>query len=290
MTFMPLAVVAAVLLVVATRGSLLRLGQLPLRALDVLFAGLVLQVVLALVHIPHARLDDVGFGLLIGSYALILTFCVGNLHVRGMTIVLIGVALNATVIALNQGMPADGPTRTTADGRQVSRVVTSVKHRPQRAGDLLTVLDDRIMLPRPSHDLLSFGDLVLVAGLLDVCYWGSRRRQDVWQSAFALPAVAGSPSESRAATPAPTLVPAEVPETVAPAPVARAPAPSVRDAQVAIEEQLPEPAEVEDNAAFLAYDSILDLGRAEREEREAQAGDTDPWLTTRSSAASTSGS
>jgi hypothetical protein len=187
MTFMPLAVAVAGILVVATRGSLLRLGGLPLRGLEMLFAGLATQVLLAVVHLPHSRLDDVGFGLLVVSYALILTFCFTNLHVRGMTIVALGVALNALVIALNQGMPADGPTRTAADGRRVSRVITSVKHRPERSGDLLTPLDDRIALPRPSHDLLSFGDLILVAGLLDVCYWGSRRDDDAWMSVFVMP-------------------------------------------------------------------------------------------------------
>lgn len=269
MTFMPLGVVAALLLVLATRGSLARLGRLPLRALDMLFAGLALQVLLQVVHIPQARVDDVGFGLLLASYALILTFCLGNLHVRGMTIVLLGVALNAVVIALNQGMPANGPTRRTADGHRISRVITNVKHRPERPDDLLTPLDDRIMLPRPSHDLLSFGDLVLVAGLLDVCYWGSRRdEEDGSTSVFAMSFRAGGAPAPKAARP---------PETVQ------------RDAvKIEDSEDRPAPEGVEDNTAFLAYDSILDLSKAERAEREGQAGTDDRRDTTRSSAATTS--
>jgi hypothetical protein len=196
MTFMPLAVVLAVLVVVATRGALPQLGRLPLRGLEMLFAGLGVQLLIIVVDVPRSRLDDVGFGLLILSYAFILTFCFANLHVRGMAIVAIGIGLNAMVIALNQGMPANGPTRTDAAGRQVSRVVTSVKHRPERPGDVLKVLDDRIALPRPSHDLLSFGDLVLVAGLLDVCYWGSRRDEDgAWMSVFAMPTARFAPRE-----------------------------------------------------------------------------------------------
>jgi hypothetical protein len=267
MTFMPLAVAAALLLVIATRGSLLRLGVLPFRGLGMLFAGLGIQVLLAVVHIPHSRLDDVGFGLLIASYALILTFGFTNLHVRGMTIVALGVALNALVIALNQGMPANGPTRTAADGNRVSRVITSVKHRPERPGDLLTPLDDRIELPRPSHDLLSFGDLILVAGLLDVCYWGSRRDDEAWMSVFFMPIPAptrrsASPSSESSHDTGQRTDPA------APWAAARegtgnaAGSPNDRD----------DTADPDDTAEFLAFDDdVIDL-----REVDAEAGDAHP--------------
>jgi hypothetical protein len=295
MTFMPLAVAVAVLLVVATRGSLLRLGRLPLRGLDLLFAGLGTQVVLALVDIPHSRLDDVGFGLLIASYALILTFCFSNFHVRGMAIVAVGIGLNALVIALNQGMPANGPTRTGADGGRVSRVITSVKHRPERAGDLLTVLDDRIALPRPSHDLLSFGDLVLVAGLLDICFWGSRRDDDAWMSVFAMPVPA--PAGPRTEHPGRSTHDNNEPRTdqgepaVAPPVVGAAnhaiDAPESRIPESGTpESRIPESdiTDADDNADFLADDHMVDL----RESNErAQTGETALRVTTRSSAAST---
>lgn len=280
MTFMPLAVVAAVLLVVATRGSLLRLGRVPFRGLDLLFAGLVIQVLVPLVDLPRARLDDVGFGLLLASYALILTFAFTNLHIRGMSIVAIGIALNAVVIALNQGMPAKGPTRTTTDGRHVSRVIISVKHRPERPGDVLTVLDDRIMLPRPSHDLLSFGDLVLVAGLLDVCYRGSRRDEDAWMSAFAMPI--RRINRGRNARARRTAL-AERLET------ARAPLPP---------EHPLDSEYLHENVQFLASDDdvVIDLRDAERDEADAtwvapvasgQSDDATRRATTRSSATNT---
>jgi hypothetical protein len=271
MTFMPLAVAVAVLLVLLTRGSLLRLGRVPLRALDLLFAGLVLQVVLALVDLPRARLDDVGFGLLLASYALILTFCLANLHVRGMTIVAVGVALNAVVIALNQGMPANGPTRAGADGSQVSRVVTSVKHRPERSGDLLRVLDDRIMLPRPSHDLLSFGDLILVAGLLDLCFWGSRRDDDAWASVFA--GVGGIHRPDA--------------DTVKPIRLSVWGRMATSAPPAAADEQVIDLEEAESNAAFLsAGDLVIDL-RDGIATRMAQLDEDERRATTRSSAAST---
>jgi hypothetical protein len=194
MGFMGIALLAALVLVIATRGSLRQLGRLPVEGYAMLLAALVLQAVVELVNFPRARVDDVGFGLLLLSYALLLSFCFANLRNRGVAIVAIGISLNALVIALNQGMPADGPTRIDARGRRVSSITTSVKHRPERPGDVLTVLDDHIRLPEPFHEILSFGDLVLVAGLLDVCYWGSRRDERAWRSIFASssPALAGT--------------------------------------------------------------------------------------------------
>lgn len=270
MTFMPLAVVAAVLLVIVTRGSLLRLGRLPVRGLELLFAGLAIQGVLPLVGIPRSHYDDVGFGLLIASYALILTFAFTNLHIRGMTIVAVGIALNALVIALNQGMPAKGPTRTTTDGRRVSRVITSVKHRLERPGDVLTVLDDRIVL---SHDLLSFGDLVLVAGLLDVCFWGSRRDDEAWMSVFAMPMPEPNRRRTRPGAGAHTFVPARTTDTH-----------RVKDDDVE---------RVEDNELFLSDDDIvIDLSQIDDEakvpeRRSGQLADARERATTRSSAART---
>jgi hypothetical protein len=159
----------------------------------------------------------------------------------------------------------------------VSRVITSVKHRPERAGDLLTVLDDRIALPRPSHDLLSFGDLVLVAGLLDICFWGSRRDDDAWMSVFAMPvpAPAGPRTEHRGG---PTHDNDE-PRTDRGEPAA--PPPFVGAANHAIESDI---TDADDNADFLADDHMVDL--RESDER-AQTGETALRVTTRSSAAST---
>jgi hypothetical protein len=183
---MAVALVVAVLVVLATHGSLRQLAQLPVEGFGMLFVALGIQAALNIVHIPKARVDDVGFGLLILSYACILGFCFVNLRLRGMAIITIGIALNAIVIALNQGMPANGPTRVDAQGRTVSRVATSVKHRPERPGDVLTVLDDRIVVRVPFHEILSFGDLILALGLIDVCYWGSRRDERERLSVFAL--------------------------------------------------------------------------------------------------------
>ncbi len=219
---MAVALAAALVVVVVTKGSFRRLGRLPVEGFGMLFVALAIQVALGLVHLPTSRVADVGFGLLVLSYACLIGFCLANLRIRGTSVILVGLALNAIVIALNQGMPANGPTRTDAQGRVVSRVETSVKHRPEQPGDLLTVLDDRIMLPAPFHDILSFGDLILAVGLIDVFFWASRREDDAWESVFASSPVARQRREVRTPERAPRApVPAPSPSFTAPPPPPR---------------------------------------------------------------------
>ncbi|MGH7358589.1 MAG: DUF5317 family protein, partial [Acidimicrobiia bacterium] len=99
-------------------------------------------------------------------YALILAFCILNLRVRGMTIVAIGVAMNALVIGLNQGMPVD------TDGGTVE---TTAFHRAEQDDDLLPFLGEIVPLPEPFDQMVTFGDLVIAVGLVDAAYHASRR-------------------------------------------------------------------------------------------------------------------
>jgi hypothetical protein len=138
-----------------------------------LFAGLGLQIALELVDLPAARRDDLGFGLLLASYALIIAFCARNLLLRGMSIVLVGVCCNALVIALNTGMPVDIPP----DYARPNLLETTVKHHPQDSDDRLTFLGDIIILRSPFDTALSFGDLIIAVGLCDVTYHASRKRK-----------------------------------------------------------------------------------------------------------------
>ena len=83
-----------------------------------------------------------------------------------LPLIAVGIALNAAVIALNLGMPYRAPTGHA--------VASSVKHRPERADDVATILSDRIVIP-PLRVSISFGDLIIAVGLVDLCYRGSRR-------------------------------------------------------------------------------------------------------------------
>ena len=162
------ALVLALVLVPLTGGSFKRLARLEFEAPWLLFVGLGIQLVVELTPIvPASRADDVGFALLLVSYVAILSFGVLNVRITGMSVVTIGIALNVLVIALNQGMPYRAPEGT--------KLETTVKHRPERKEDLLTVLDDRIVVPGPLEESVSFGDLILAVGIIDVTFRASRR-------------------------------------------------------------------------------------------------------------------
>jgi hypothetical protein len=176
-TFTLVTLVVAVIVVLATRGSFVQLAQLSVRWGWVLAVALALQIGLSVVDVPKDRIDDLGFGLLMLSYALLLAFCARNLRVRGIAIIAVGVALNAVVIGLNQGMPTRPDEEKTASGEVIEvPIERTVKHRPQRDGDRLRFLSDVIYPPDPIYEVLSVGDLVIGAGIVVTVYAGSRRR------------------------------------------------------------------------------------------------------------------
>jgi hypothetical protein len=166
-----IAVVVALVIPLLTRGSYGRLFGVRWRFGVVLFAGLAIQIALEYVTIPRDHWHDVGFGLLVASYVFILAFAARNLVVRGMGIVFIGIACNALVITMNQGMPVKIP----ADWRDKSWTQATVKHHPQQPDDKLPFLSDIIVLKSPFDSVLSFGDLILAVGLCDVAYNASRK-------------------------------------------------------------------------------------------------------------------
>ncbi len=137
----------------------------------ILFAGLAIQIALEYVTIPREHWHDVGFGLLVASYVLILAFAARNFVVRGMGIVFVGIACNALVITVNQGMPFKVPV----EWRTESWTQPSVKHHLQQSDDKLKFLSDIIVLKEPFDSVMSFGDLILVVGLCDVAYNASRK-------------------------------------------------------------------------------------------------------------------
>jgi hypothetical protein len=162
-----IAIVVAILIVPLTGGQLRQLGRIQLRRVWMLFAGLGLQILLEVIDLPRARYDDVGLAILLASYVLIIGFGLSNLLLTGMGVITIGIAMNAFVIALNEGMPYRVPEGVKAE--------TTVKHRPERADDLLPELGDYIPLGSPVNASMSFGDLVIAVGLVDLTFRASRR-------------------------------------------------------------------------------------------------------------------
>jgi len=164
-------VILALLVPAITRGSYVRLLGTPWRWSALLALGLGVQALLGIVDLPESRWHDVGFGFLVASYVLLIAWCAGNAVVRGMSVVLVGVALNALAITANQGMPVDVPESWADD----VAVEASVKHHPQTGDDRLLPITDIVPVPGPWPTMASFGDLILTVGLCDVAFHASRR-------------------------------------------------------------------------------------------------------------------
>jgi Family of unknown function (DUF5317) len=168
---------ASLLLVLATGGSFRQLLRLPIRSIWLVVVALAIQILLALVDIPSDRFDDLGFGLVMASYAFLLAFCFVNLRISMMWVIALGIGLNALVIGLNQGMPTRDREVTTRSGRTIEEPIErTVKHRPESDDDLLPFLGDRIEVPEPVDEVVSLGDLVIALGVVLLCYAGSRVR------------------------------------------------------------------------------------------------------------------
>ena len=165
--FYVVVLVLAVGVVKLTDGTYLRLAETPFSRGWLLAVGLGLQILLATLDLPTARLKDVGIATLLLSYVAILGFCATNLRTRGIAVIGLGVALNALVIALNVGMPY-----TVVDGLPRE---TTIKHRPERKTDILPVLSDRFAYGSPFNAAISIGDLVLGVGIVELAYANSRR-------------------------------------------------------------------------------------------------------------------
>jgi hypothetical protein len=166
-----IAVVIALVIPAVTRGSYTRLLNTEWHWGWLLFLGLAIQIFLEFDAIARERWHDVGFGLLVASYVLILAFCTRNFVLRGMGIVIIGISCNVLVIMLNQGMPVKVP----AEWEAKAIAEPTIKHHIQQDDDKLRVLTDIIVLEEPYNTVLSFGDLILAVGLCDVAFWASRK-------------------------------------------------------------------------------------------------------------------
>lgn len=158
MVFTLIAVLVGFAIAFACGGRLQHLAERSFRWWLLLPAGLVLQWVLERDGAPWP------FGLLIVSYVCLVLFGVANLRMVGMWMVTLGFALNALVIAVNHGMPVGTDALRAEHVR--SRIV-EVKHHAQKPSDQLMFLAD-IIPARPIGQILSFGDMILSIGIVDV--------------------------------------------------------------------------------------------------------------------------
>ena len=159
-----LALVAGAVIGLATGGRPRFVVQHKIRAAWLVVIGFGLQVVSG--RIDHVTLATLA--VLMGTVSL-LAFAVLNPSLTGIGVVAVGVAANALVIGLNDGMPVH-PAAVVAAGiaspAQVPALDYGTRHRQEQPSDRLQFLDDRIPLP-VFHEVLSFGDLILAVGVAD---------------------------------------------------------------------------------------------------------------------------
>jgi hypothetical protein len=172
MRFTLLAIAVGFVLALAMGGRPRFLAGRTLRMWFLLPVGLALQV---------AAIESNGhtwpFVLLLVSYGCLFAFAVANLSVTGMWMILVGLTLNAFVVGLNHGMPV-GHKALAHAGRDPG--VYAAEHHVQRSSDRLLILGDVVAI-RPLGEIVSFGDLILAVGLVDVLVHlmrPARRRQE----------------------------------------------------------------------------------------------------------------
>ena len=164
MSFLFVTVALAVGLALVSGGSLRSLAATDVRHPGVLAAAVGLQLGLEVVHPMRGTAGHLASALLVVSYAFLLFFCALNFRLRGLAVVAVGIALNGAVITLDRGMPIRAPQ---------AAVTTTTKHHAERPSDRLTPLGDIILLPALRQSL-SFGDLIMMVGLIDVVFHCSR--------------------------------------------------------------------------------------------------------------------
>ena len=160
----------AVLVPMVTRGSYHRLFRHHWHWVSFLAIGMTLQSIVFFIDAPADHTHQVGFGLLVTGFVLVLGFTLRNALTKGMVVVSIGIAANFLAIVVNEGMPVEVPSDWVDSGG----VSTTVRHHPQSADDDLVFLSDIVILRRIGQ-VISFGDLILAFGLIDVVFHASRR-------------------------------------------------------------------------------------------------------------------
>jgi hypothetical protein len=176
--FLWIGVIVALAVPLVTRGSYAALLFDTRWEWAMLLAGGV-ALALASGHISPAGGFDIGFGALVAAYVLLLAFCGRNVVRTGMTVVLIGLAANALAITVNHGMPVKLAPRWAAH----AEAGPTVLHHADDPSTHLYWITDVIYVP-PIHEVISFGDLIIAVGLIDLAFHASRRRRRMAGAAF----------------------------------------------------------------------------------------------------------
>lgn len=125
-----------------------------------------------------ARIDgSAAVVLAVGSLAGLVAFSIANLHLTGMGVMTIGLAVNLFAIMVNGGMPVSARALiaakvVTAD--EVAHVELQGARHLERPSDSIVVLGDIIPMRR---QVVSFGDLIIAVATADVIAHLARRQR-----------------------------------------------------------------------------------------------------------------
>jgi hypothetical protein len=184
---LPIGVLTGLLL----GGRIGRLASLPVRAPALALLGIALQFV-------PAR-GTTGAILLVASFVFLCAFAVRNITVPGFPLILLGLVLNLTVIAVDNGMPVTRHALVRsgqASTLEALRADGGSKHHLATADDDLLFLADELALPPPVSQAISVGDIATHAGIVWLIVWGMLR----------IPSSPAAPPESEPDRPEPRLV------------------------------------------------------------------------------------
>jgi hypothetical protein len=152
-------------------GRLSQLSELHVRYAPVALLGLLFQLI-----DPPGRWP---FAFLILSFVLLILVTVANLRTAGFALILIGIALNVTVIAVNAGMPVARNALVASDQADTLEPLVrhqGAKHHLAGSHDRLLFLGDVIAVPAPLRQVISVGDLFTYGGVAVVVVAAMRRR------------------------------------------------------------------------------------------------------------------
>jgi|1186.fasta_scaffold07608_2 hypothetical protein len=168
------AALVCVATVPLTGGQLRRLVELRFRYAWAALAALALQVAITtLAPSGPTRLHEL---LHLASYVLAASCIIANRRIAGLPVLALGAALNATAIAVNDGvMPASARAMRLAGLEPAEHFANSAA----LANARLLPLGDVIPIPGPwpLGNVLSAGDLLIIAGLLMILHVASRAPQ-----------------------------------------------------------------------------------------------------------------
>ncbi len=157
-----LALVTGAMIGLARGGRLRFVGHHQMRAWWLILVGFGLQ--LATDHLAGGRL---GTAMVLVGAAALLAFAVLNPNLVGIGVVAVGVAANALVIGLNDGMPVrpDAVIAAHIASRADEPAIGyGYRHHRERPSDKLGLLADIIPIPH-LREVVSVGDLILAFGV-----------------------------------------------------------------------------------------------------------------------------